>query len=76
MLTILKSMTQETSKIVNKEISTTINNLNITAAYLTDEELANPQLTVKKFSDLVEKNNLKKCLLLYQMEQRISTLEK
>lgn len=56
----IHATTNEISNLMNKEVETKLKNLKLIAHYLTDEDLAHPEVTVKMFAEMVEKNNFKK----------------
>lgn len=52
----IEFLTEEASQSVENEIDTQLKELSVTADYLTDEEVANPEETVQGFGEMIEKN--------------------
>ena len=65
LLNTIKTITDEINVRLNKEINTKFTNLEVTAKYLSEEELANPEEAVQELNRVAEKSNFNKIAITY-----------
>ncbi|MBU3805044.1 MAG: EAL domain-containing protein [Candidatus Cellulosilyticum pullistercoris] len=65
LLNTIKTITDEINVRLNKEINTKFTNLEVTAKYLSEEELANPEKAIQELNRVAEKSNFNKIAITY-----------
>lgn len=64
-LTSIKAITNKINIKLNKEINDKFTNLEVTAYYLSKQELADPEKTIQKLNPVAKKNNFNKIAITY-----------